>query len=164
MKRPRFYLRARAVIVFRGQILLAHAKGASNTFLPGGHIDVGESIPDETARDLNDDIGLRGCLKSQIDEYLSVVEHRYIIDGRYHFELDHVFSVFLPILKDSHEISSLEEHLEFMWADPEKMSEPNLQPSPLASLLAQPRPMHQPSFWATTFKDVTEQDGSDNVG
>ena len=150
MKNRRFHFLGRAVIIFQGRILLAHAKGADNTFLPGGHIEVGESIPDGIARELKEEIGVT----AQINEYLGAVEHSYIIDSCHHFEINHIFSASLPSAEVTHGISSLEKHLEFMWADPNKLSELNLQPYPLASFLAKPRPKHHHGFWATTYKDI----------
>lgn len=42
MKNP-FHHLARAVFINENKILLAQAKGDTNTFLPGGHVEFGES-------------------------------------------------------------------------------------------------------------------------
>ncbi|MBM6382435.1 MAG: hypothetical protein JSY10_00370 [Paenibacillus sp.] len=42
----KFHHLARGIIISQDQVLLAHAIGHQNTFLPGGHIEFGESAPD----------------------------------------------------------------------------------------------------------------------
>lgn len=58
---------ARGVCVRDGRLLLCRAKGGKSTYLPGGHIEFGE-----TGRD---------ALVREVKEELGVEEHR----GRQHF-------------------------------------------------------------------------------
>jgi 8-oxo-dGTP pyrophosphatase MutT (NUDIX family) len=50
---------ARAVVIIDDLVLLAHCKGASNTFLPGGHIEYGETAIAAVKREVIEEFKLR---------------------------------------------------------------------------------------------------------
>ena len=50
----RFHYLARGVLFAEGRALLAHQKGAGNTFLPGGHIDPGEPAQSALIREIEE--------------------------------------------------------------------------------------------------------------
>ncbi len=145
-KTPTIHVIARAVVKFKGRLLLAHAKGASNTFLPGGHVEPGESMPVTLRREMEEEFGMT----AEVRRYLGVVEHYWNQDGVDNFEICHVFEATIPGLGSFDDIVSREAHLEFIWADPSELSSHNLQPSPLASVLASPLPQEAPALWAST--------------
>ena len=49
---------ARAVFRKDGEILLAHKIGESNTFLPGGHIELEEYAKEALSRELAEELGV----------------------------------------------------------------------------------------------------------
>ena len=122
-------LLARAVIKHEDKILLAHRKGESNTFLPGGHIEAGEYAEDALKRELKEELGV----ESNIEGFVGLVEHKFIDDndGRYHEEINIVFKATI----NETEVSSAEGHLEFMWISPDDFEKENLLPSSFRKLL-----------------------------
>ncbi|MHB1395098.1 MAG: NUDIX domain-containing protein [Clostridia bacterium] len=54
----KFHMIVRAVIISDYHILLAHQKGADNTFLPGGHIEIGESAVAALKREVREELDL----------------------------------------------------------------------------------------------------------
>ena len=142
-----FHLRARAVIFHKGKFLLAHGKGKENTFLPGGHIELGESVITTLEREAKEEFGRNVVVK----EYLGAVEHSFGENPR-HFEINHIFHVEIPDLDKNPEVYSLEEHEEFMWVGLDEFEEHNLQPFPLRELIKKWLEGDVSTWWASTFK------------
>jgi 8-oxo-dGTP diphosphatase len=53
---------SRAFILRGGKVLVAHKKGASNTFLPGGHVEFGEPSDFALRRELKEEMGINSAL------------------------------------------------------------------------------------------------------
>lgn len=130
MESPFHYL-ARAVIIENGQILLAHAKKSTNTFLPGGHVESGESVITTIERELHEKLGL-AC---RVGKYLGAVEHSWFQQGIEHFEMNHLFETNIPGVQDLTNPESKEDHLGFYWAPIADLETYNLQPYPLVALI-----------------------------
>ncbi|MED1478413.1 NUDIX domain-containing protein, partial [Bacillus pseudomycoides] len=61
MQNP-FHHLVRGIFIKDSKVLLAQAKGYTNTFLPGGHIEFGESSKDALIREIEEELG-RFCCK-----------------------------------------------------------------------------------------------------
>ena len=158
MKTKHFHFLGRAVIEHDGWFLLARAKGASNTFLPGGHVEIGESVPDAIRREIMEECGFSAA----IHRYIGAVEHRWSDGDQDNCEVNHLFHVSLPQLKSHGDIVSSESHLELFWAPASRLAELNLKPAPLIRIL--PRCLGESeAVWASTLKDAeTEPGATDN--
>ncbi len=132
-----FHLLGRAVIRSENKVLLARARGYDNTFLPGGHVELGESVHVAIARELHEELGCQAT----IGRYLGAVEASFQSKDTLHFEINHVFEA---TLNDS-SFKSQEPHLEFLWADVSELTLHNLQPAALIDLLRHPR---EAAFWS----------------
>ncbi len=63
----------REVILKNGKILVVKTLGTTNTFLPGGHIEIGERAEDALKREIKEEINQQ----AQIKEHLGAIAQAY---------------------------------------------------------------------------------------
>ena len=110
---------------------MAHEKKSPYTFLPGGHVEIGESVIATIERELQEEIGL-SCT---VNEYLGAVEHAWFHDGIHNFEINHLFKVSLKGIDPLINPESIEPHLEFYWIPINDLEKHNIQPYPLLKMI-----------------------------
>jgi 8-oxo-dGTP diphosphatase len=128
----RFHYLARGFCFVDGQVLLAHQRGAENTFLPGGHIRPGERAEDTLVREIREELGRTAVVK----HFVGAVECVYTQDAWENHELNLLFVVAVAGLESGSPPASCESHLEFLWSRPEELQGHNLLPQPLVECLA----------------------------
>jgi 8-oxo-dGTP diphosphatase len=123
----------RAVVKSNGQVLLARRPGAQWTFLPGGHVEKGESLPCALDREIREELGAQ----FRIDwmRYLGEVEAHWKDGDLVTYEINHVFGVDIPHLHSGMDVKSSEDNLEFVWANTTSLSKHNLLPRAVESLV-----------------------------
>ncbi|MFQ5943253.1 MAG: NUDIX domain-containing protein [Anaerolineales bacterium] len=139
-------LLVRAAIVNQGKFLIAHTKGASNTYLPGGHVKVGEGLKQALARELDEELGI----PVTVGRFLGTVEHAWSDANGLNHEINHLFEVTSPELGVDRPSESLEDYIEFFWLTPSEFEEHNLQPAPLRKLLMNLGEGSRGIWWAST--------------
>lgn len=118
---------ARAVIAADDRVLVVRKKGASYTFLPGGHVDFGEPAETALARELQEELGT----DASVGRFLGAVENCFTnVSGQFH-EVNLIFAATLPELPGVTAVASRESHLEFLWQPAGQLADKNLQPSVL---------------------------------
>jgi len=129
---------ARGVCVRDGKLLLCRAKGGSSTYLPGGHIEFGETGRQALVREVKEELGV----ESSTSAFLGVVENAFLQHGKPHAEINLVYELKwgtgngergtgngeLPPL------NSQEDWIEFEWCELNRLDEANLLPSAFRSL------------------------------
>ena len=82
---------ARGVCVVEGNILLCRAKGGTTTYLPGGHVEFGETGRQALVREIKEELGL----ESSTGAFLGVVENSFLQHGKPHAEINLVYQLTL---------------------------------------------------------------------
>lgn len=111
---------ARGVCVKDGKLLLCKAKGGSSTYLPGGHIEFGETGRQALVREIKEEIGV----DATVGEFLGVVENSFMQHGKPHAEINLVYAFDM----DAEKVSAQEDWIEFEWCTLDRLAAANLLP------------------------------------
>ena len=98
---------ARGVCVIDGKILLCKAKGGKTTYLPGGHIEFGETGRQALVREIKEELGV----DSTTGAFLGVVENFFLQHGKPHAEINLVYELSLA----EGDVRAREDWIEFEW-------------------------------------------------
>lgn len=120
---------ARAVCLLGGKLLVCRGKGAEYCYLPGGHIEPGETGRAALAREIREETGL----DAKIGEFLGAVENSFEQNGAPHSEINLVYSATLP---EGAEVRSAEDWIEFEWVPMDALAAAGLLPEAFRSLSA----------------------------
>ncbi|MDR2516291.1 MAG: NUDIX domain-containing protein [Spirochaetaceae bacterium] len=124
-----FHVLARGVIIDKDYILVAKAKNANNTFLPGGHLEFNANLKKSLAREIMEEMGMDYI----IDEYIGCVENQWTENNIVNQEINHIFIV--DGINKRIEIKSKENHLEFYWIKIVDMGKENLLPESIRKIV-----------------------------
>lgn len=127
---------ARGICVSGGKILLCRGKKAGNAYLPGGHVEFGETAREALRREMLEETGL----DFEIGRFRGALENSFLQDGRRHCEVNLVFEM-TPAGEDAGKhakILSRESWIGFEWADLEDLDSCGLLPKEFARLRDDP--------------------------
>ena len=122
---------ARGVCIRDGKVLLCKAKGGMSTYLPGGHIEFGETGAVALVREIQEELGV----ESKCGDFLGVVENSFLQHGRKHAEINLVYKLEIPLFtnSDSALLTSQEDWIEFVWCPLAELDAANLLPAEMAN-------------------------------
>ena len=120
---------ARGVCVKGGKVLLCLPKDRSYSYLPGGHIEFGETGREALVREIKEETGL----DATAGELLGVVESSFVQKGERHCEINLIYEMSLRGSRSSRGLRSLEDWICFDWVDCDKIDSVNLLPPEMLS-------------------------------
>ena len=118
---------ARGVCAADGKVLLCRAKGGSSTYLPGGHIDFGETGAAALAREMKEE----AAVDVEVGELLGVVENSFLQHGERHCEINLVYGMKMEPAAAAR-LRSAEDWIEFEWRDVRDLASANLLPAEMS--------------------------------
>jgi len=110
----------RALIIRDRRILVCQTIGKDYFFLPGGHIEFGESMQDGLRRELVEELDARVIASA----YIGCVENIFEQNEVKKHEISFVFHIDI----DLRDVSSKEEHISFYWLTFEEFIDANVMP------------------------------------
>ena len=121
---------ARGVCVRDGKLLLCRAKGGKSTYLPGGHIEFGETGRAALVREMKEELGV----DSTTGDFLGALENSFIQNGKPHAEINLIYELKFADGADAGLLESQEDWIEFLWQDLGDLESVNLLPEAFRSL------------------------------
>jgi len=132
---PHIEFIARATIIQRAHVLLCQNKEHGYLYLPGGHIEFGETAAEAAARELMEEAGVR----IRVRECMCIEEHLFLQKGKRRHEVNVLlrasFSDMRPALAP---VPSLEKQIAFVWTPIDQVAEVDLMPRSHRRWLAAP--------------------------
>lgn len=118
-----FELIVRALIIKDRKILVCQTEGRDYFFLPGGHVEFGETMRDALFRELREEMDARVIMSKLIGG----VENLFNQDENQKHEITFLFHVDIDLT----EVISKEDHIEFSWFSYEEFIENKIVPPAL---------------------------------
>ena len=123
---------ARGVCILDGKVLLCYPKDRSYSYLPGGHIEFGETGREALVREMKEETGL----DATAGDLLGVVESSFVQKGEKHCEINLIYEMSLESLESLGGLESMEDWICFDWVDCDKLDSVNLLPNEMVDFLA----------------------------
>lgn len=138
LRGQRFHLRAAAIILHEGSVLLHRAFGDAYWALPGGRVDIGEEASATIVREMKEELGEEVVC----GRLVHVAENFFDLVGQRHHEIGLYFLASLdersPCLDKARTYTGIEKgvSLEFRWFPQDGLASANLRPTFLQASLA----------------------------
>ena len=117
---------ARGVCIRNGKVLLCLPKDRSYSYLPGGHIEFGETGREALVREMKEETGL----DATAGDLLGVVESSFVQKGEKHCEINLIYE--MKIREEGRgkreEVQALEDWICFDWVPCDRIDTANLLP------------------------------------
>ena len=125
---------ARGVCVKDGKVLLCLPKDRSYSYLPGGHIEFGETGREALVREMKEETGL----DATAGELLGVVESSFVQKSERHCEINLIYEMKIREqgTGNREQVKSCEDWICFDWVDCDKLDSANLLPHEMVGFLA----------------------------
>lgn len=115
---------ARGVCIIDGKVLLCYPKDRSYSYLPGGHIEFGETGREALVREMKEETGL----DATAGDLLGVVESSFVQKDEKHCEINLIYAMEVKMKGEQWNVSSCEDWICFDWVDCDKIDSVNLLP------------------------------------
>ena len=117
---------ARGVCVKDGKVLLCYPKSRGYAYLPGGHIEFGETGREALVREMKEETGR----DATAGELLGVVESSFVQDGERHCEINLIYEMGIGEdgRAETDEVRSCEDWICFDWVPCDEIDSVNLLP------------------------------------
>ncbi|MBR6022198.1 MAG: NUDIX domain-containing protein, partial [Kiritimatiellae bacterium] len=116
---------ARGALVKGGRLLTCRSVRRGTRYLPGGHVEWGETSVEALRREWMEELGV----ECEVGPFLGVEEQTYELDGEPVAEISTVFAVECDALKgEGAGEASPESHIRFEWVPLEALEESGMMP------------------------------------
>ena len=145
---------ARGILIYQGRILLAKdiSSDTGNYFLPGGHVEPGESVREALPREWLEELGW----PITVGDFIGCLEHHWEYRRKSDGELISVYEInFLFRVEAKQDAlkalpQSRETHLEFSWVELADFLNTFILPEPLREIIPALAESDYKALWTST--------------
>ena len=119
---------ARGVCIRGGRLLVCRAKGSKTCYLPGGHIEFGETGRQALVREMAEETGLA----AETGRFMGAVENSFLQHGKRHAEINLVYEMSVP--GAGAKVKALESWISFSWEPLDGLDAAGLLPEAFRAL------------------------------
>lgn len=120
----------RLIIKKEDKILLCKSKEQGHYFLPGGHVEFGDSLEKTIYKEMEEELALKEDDLFDIS-FRNYLENTYGEGEKMHHEINFIFEA---KLKEGIEIKSQEDHIDFEWISIQDVNKINLLPKNILAI------------------------------
>lgn len=118
---------ARGVLLRAGRLLVCMPAKGGRCYLPGGHVEFGETARQALVREIAEEMGREAAA----GEFLAVSENAFTQNGCPHCEINLIFRLDIPGLDPDSDPAAAEDWIRFRWVPLNGLAEANLLPAHL---------------------------------
>ncbi len=120
---------ARGVCIRDGYILLCQPAKGGRAYLPGGHIEFGETARTALVREIQEEMGQT----ASAGNFIAATENSFLQNGEPHCEINLLFALDIPGISPASHPSAVESWITFKWVPltKEALTAANLLPAHL---------------------------------
>jgi len=122
----------RAIIKNQNHVLLCRSVSEKHSYLPGGHIEVGETPEIALLREIDEELGV----PLEIEKKLGVLENRWKEGGAWMHEINIIFIASSRELDMKNNPVACEKKLQFFWQPVSSLEKANFRPHNFMSHLS----------------------------
>ena len=139
-----------AVIIVKNHLLVCDVEDNSFTYLPGGRIEIGESMPDALKREMQEELkkGIR------IKNYIGYIDQLFELNRKQYHEIAHLYMVDLEDVTALDELESFEEVPSVQWVHVDKLATANLKPDILRTKIPELLNNNSTEVWTISQNEI----------
>lgn len=122
---------SRVIIRNGDKILLCRNKERGNYYLPGGHVEFGDTMVKTVYKELNEELGLNETQILNLN-YIDTLENLFGKDEITNHEIDLIFSA---TLAEDAQIISIEPHIDFEWRNINELENIKFMPNEMIAII-----------------------------
>ncbi len=131
MSQKHIEILVRGAMIHRNRLLVCRTLNDPLVYLPGGHLEFGETARTALGREIQEELGLT----AQVKRFLGAVQHTFVQKGDRHWEINLVFEMQIHDLQNGDVLQAAEPHLSFDWVPLNQCRAAKLEPAVLCDRL-----------------------------